>query len=133
MAGKNLRRGKFFVTLAARVPVFMIELDMPVFDAVGSKLFWTILALEDFLFIRRMLFKPMLLKAVSPLEGQGLVFTVVMHAEEATLFLLHQEVDLGRRICLLLPLNLIWKHFAVHFFFNLVLVLVLVQAHLEAE
>ena len=133
MAGKNLRRGKFFVTLAARVPVFMIELDMPVFDAVGSKLFWTILALEDFLFIRRMLFKPVFLKAVSPLEGQGLVFTVVMHAEEAALFLLHQEVDLGCRICLLLPLNLIRKHFAVHFFFYLVLVLVLVQAHLEAE
>jgi hypothetical protein len=133
VARKDLRRRKLLVAVAALVPVLMVELDVAVPDTVGGKLLRTILTLEDLLFIGWMFFKPVLLKSVSPLKGLRLVFAIFVIAKESTLLLPDQVVDLGRRKRVFVFFILVRQNFAVHFLLDFVLVLVLVEGHLEPE
>ena len=134
VAGKHLRGGKLLVAAAALVAVLVIELDMAVADSVGSKLLRAVLALEYLLVLSRVLFQPVFLKTVSPLERLALlVFAVIVLAEEPAVLLPEKVIDLGRGERLVGPVAFVSNHLTVHLSLDLVLVLVLVQRHLESE
>jgi hypothetical protein len=133
VAGKHLRCGKLLVAATALEAVLVVELDMAIPDSVGCELLGAVLALENFLVVCRMLFEPVFLKTVSPLEGLALVFAIVVLAEEPSVFFSEEVVDLGRWERLFVSVAIVIEDLTVHVSLDLVLVLVLVERHLESK
>jgi len=133
---KQLSSGKLLFTDFTLVPEHVSELDVTIPQRVRAEPFGAVVAGVDLLLFRRVLVQPVFLKSIFPTERIGLVETVLMHADDSSVLLLRQVVQLRRgqhAQFLLLLVDQVGDDFAVDLVLHLVSHLVLSQSRLESE